>query len=268
LEWPLLLVLALVVTIVAVVRRERSVVWMAATVGAGLVAAVVAVHGIVGALAPYIVRWTWALGMALGVLTVWGAVKLLERTTGRALHRATAAVALIAVVSLSGAATAGAFRATTPDSDRQEALRSVSRQLAANVPRQRGVYLVSADDSAGWTTWGLLVQLVHDGYDVRTSPRSSYELGRWWTTFRPGGRTHLVVVLKTPSELRVPALPEGRVVARWSRPYSAREQRHARRVADEVQRTHPGDPRVATVVDAANAVATQPRDAVVVVETG
>jgi hypothetical protein len=64
-------------------------------------------------------------------------------------------------------------------------------------------------------------------------------------------------------------LPEGRVVARWSRPYTAREQRHARRVAADVQRTRPaGDPGVATVVNAANAVATLPRDAVVVVETG
>jgi hypothetical protein len=268
-EWPLLLVLALVVTIVAVVRRERSVVWMAATVGAGLAAGVVAVHGVVGLLAPYIVRWTWALGMALGVLTVWGGIKLLERTTGRAVRRAAAAVAVIAVVSLSGAATAGAFRASTPDADRQQALRSLSRQLVAHVPRDRDIYLVSANDVGGWTMWGLLVQLVHRGYHVRTSPRSSYELGRWWTTSRPDGRTHLVVVVKTPDELRMPALPEGRVVARWSRPYTAREQRHARRVAADVQRTRPaGDPGVATVVNAANAVATLPRDAVVVVETG
>ncbi len=71
------LVLGAAATVVAVKRRPtdrnaRETVWFAALIGVGLLAALLAVSNIVDIVFPYLNRWTWVLGAALGMLVLQG----------------------------------------------------------------------------------------------------------------------------------------------------------------------------------------------------
>src|SRR5581483_6475049 len=74
-DWPVALVLGLVVTALAWRRRDREVLWLAAMVAVGFVGAIIGAHGIVGLVYPYLVQWTWILGATLGILVVWGGIR-------------------------------------------------------------------------------------------------------------------------------------------------------------------------------------------------
>ena len=73
-RWYLALGLAFGVgaTVVAVRRRSFATLWLAGFVGAGFVAAGFAVSHAVDILYPYIIRWTWVMGAALGILVLRG----------------------------------------------------------------------------------------------------------------------------------------------------------------------------------------------------
>jgi hypothetical protein len=142
---PLPLVgVALVVLTVVAWRRSRVASRLGFVVLVLVTAAFVAVDRVVPPLYPYIVRWTWVVGMLALLATAWTAWEMIpEPTRRRAGHTVLAVSALLLVVS-SGFAAARAAGARAPDAEWTPLLASARHGVLAAVPPHATVHIAKA----------------------------------------------------------------------------------------------------------------------------
>lgn len=218
-QWWLAVGLALggAATFVAHRRGDRRVVWLAATIGVALLAALYALRGIVGALYPYLVRWTWALGAALGMLVLMGAWSAIRAgTRGRILLPITfvaTGVLLVGSVMTSSAA----LGAGTPHPLDQASERAMITQVLAGLPAGRGPVWITG---LAWEIPGLVNQLERNGVPVMVQPGQPVVFG---TTRTPRGRYRAVLHVIGGNNVDEPA-PAGRLIAKFERERTPGEQ--------------------------------------------
>ncbi len=216
------------------VTDARQALTLAATLGVAIITSIVAVSGIVGPLFTYLVRWTWVVGAAIGLLIVWVALIGLQRLWPRT-ARIGAGVAAVAVVALSTVTSVDVAGVGVPQSAYQPLIRSAASQLLARLGSDHRA-VVFTGTRGGLDEVDLALQLARHGIPVHTDRGAAARvlyIGR-------GGAPRIVRVVSGP-EAATEAPSTGEVVlARASQPYSASERRNAQQnVARARQRGAP-----------------------------
>jgi len=258
-DWPVALILGLVVTALAWRRRDREVLWLAAMVGVGLAAAIIGAHGIVGLVYPYLVQWTWILGATLGILVVWGVIRAVPAAAMGRVARASAgslAVAAFAVLVIAGVVSA--VRAQVPDATAQQRVRSVRDQVLAHVD-VRGRTVRVDGGAIDFDLWSLVLQLQRRGARVEVSAPTGFYVGDW---LHSGARPDTTLVVGHD-----PPPTPGRLIAREVEPHSPQARAKARRDVENARRKFgPTSPITRAYEAQLQAITTQPAVVVTVVE--
>jgi hypothetical protein len=179
---------------IALRRRWTALALLAATVGLGLVVAVVTVAQIRGPLLFYLVRWTWALGMGTAVVLAWAL--LAQRGGGErpSLSRRATAVLGAAVVAVSAVNTVAALRASPREEHESVVLATLARRTLRALPRaDRTVLLRWTTDGFPVYPAGLAAELERHGVDVAVDPFAELMFGRHRVDARSRAKTVLVV---------------------------------------------------------------------------
>jgi hypothetical protein len=258
-DWPVALVLGLVVTALAWRRRDRDVLWLAAMVAVGFAGAIIGAHGIVGLVYPYLVQWTWILGATLGILVVWGAIRAVPPAAiGRVARASTGSLVAAGFAALVIGGVVSAVRAQVPDATAQQRVRSVRDQVLAHVDvRGRTVRIDGAP--VDFDLWSLVLQLQRHGAHVEVPAATGFYLGDW---LHSGAHPDTTLVLGHD-----PPPTPGRIVAREVEPHSAQVRAKARRdLANARRKFGPTSPVTRAYETYLQTVTTQPAVVVTVVE--
>ena len=170
---------------VATWRRAKDAFRLDLIVGAAVVAGVVSVSRIVGEIFPYLVLWTWALGMLAWVAIGWSAVRWWQERPSRDERRdrtvARVALALVAtgLVVVSVVDTVDAARAGNLDASGSGWVEGLTRKVRAELPDGEGVVEIRAVGGAGslWVGAGVADALEHDGVETRVAPDLEFAYG-------------------------------------------------------------------------------------------
>jgi hypothetical protein len=187
-----LLTIAAAVGILAWRRGDRQAAAFVAFAVAVVAVSVVAISNTTGALAPYLVRWTWPVAALVWVATLWGGGRLARRP---GLTRGITALAVAMTLVVGTIATVRAASMTLPRNEDSRAVASLSQQVRADLDDDVG-YQVTWIDTRGWGAvgTGLAVDLQLRGWDVRVPERREHTFRRWWTVSSTWDGANLVVV--------------------------------------------------------------------------
>jgi hypothetical protein len=167
------LILAVVSTATAYALRRngamRAASVLAATLAITIVASLVAVSGIVGPVFVYLVRWTWAVGAAVGVLILWVAMLAVQSASTRATRLMVVGAAAI-VVAINVAMSVDVFRLHAPQPDDQPLIHQLTSQLLTGLSHDRMPVLFTGGHG-GLDEISLALQLERDGIPVRIADR-------------------------------------------------------------------------------------------------
>ncbi|HEY3723575.1 MAG TPA: hypothetical protein VGN59_09490 [Acidimicrobiia bacterium] len=224
-HWWLALALALGIVAVVVAARRGSVatLWLAGIVGAGFVAAAVAVSNIVDADFPYLTRWTWVLGVGLGILVLragWLAVGPERRAVTL---RWAVPVAGVLLVVLSVTETVDALDAGTPFPRLQSSEETITRQVLAHLPPGKGTVLID-NGHATLQTPGIVLALEKHGIPTAVVPSQVVMFGYDRDVSHGPYRAGLVTIAGGAVG-RVKAPEAGTQIARYTRPLNAGDRR-------------------------------------------
>jgi hypothetical protein len=250
---------------IAVRRRSFATLWFGVVTGVGLVAALVAVSNIVGLVFPYLNRWTWVLGAALGILVLQGAWVLVPEARRAAVLRAALPVAVVVIGVIAVVETVDAIDAGTPYADAQRRERAITEQVLANLPAGDGPVLVDTS-KGGLVAPGIALQLERHGIPVEVRPSQPVVYGRWRSSEGGGPyRAELTVVLgdeEIQDFERVVERP-GRRIAHYLRRRTAADRAITRRFLREASETPPSAERDA-FLDVARRSQTGPAEEIAV----
>jgi hypothetical protein len=210
---PLMLLPFAAIVVVLVRHRAREAVLLAATVTVGLVCAVVSVSQVVGFVYTYRVRWIWVLGMAVLLVTAWGAWIWLS-SSRRRLGEWLVVLLAVGLLALSALNTAGAATAGTPDAEASKVLGALSQPLLASIHPGKGSVYVRAAGSFGSSAYlpGVVLQLERQGVPVRVGPNEELAYGKQ-RVYR-GERVRAVLTVAVDDEIdRLRALAGYRLLA-------------------------------------------------------
>ena len=244
-------------TAVAVKRRDWDTIWFAVLLIVGAAGSVYAITGVVVPIYPYIVRWTWVLGAALGVLVLlaaWTAVPV--RARAKAI-RPIAAAAVIALALLGVSTTVDALGNGAPYEHEQLAEKGIAKGVLAALPPETNLVLV--EDAGGTIAIpGLVIQLVRHGIDVDVVPDQP----------RVFGFDRRPTAAKYQTTLRVFAIDgneapatDGRLVARASRSRTRKEERSLNALITILEKKPPSSDRDLLLRDLL-AMRTRPTDGI------
>jgi hypothetical protein len=155
-------------------RRAKGAFRLDVVVGLAIVAGFVSVSRIVGEIFPYLVIWTWALGMLTWLAISWSVVwwwrtrPAPDPWVGRiALGAVAVALVVVSVVS-----TVDAARAGNPDVPGSRWVRGLTAKVRDALPDGRGVVEIRSSGGAGstWIGAGIADELEHHGIDTRVPP--------------------------------------------------------------------------------------------------
>jgi hypothetical protein len=174
---------------------------------AAVAAGFVAVTRIVGEIFPYLVRWSWAVGMLAWLAIVWTVVTAWQarRSTPSARDRAIGRWALVLVgagfVVVTVMNTASAIDAGNPDPYGSRFVHVLTRDVQSRLPRGDGVVEIRSIGGAGstWTGAGIADQLEKDGQATRVEPSLEFAYGP--DRVLDGERVKLVVLPVETGEL-------------------------------------------------------------------
>jgi hypothetical protein len=218
--------LGVAATVVAVRRGWVATVWLAVLVGAGCVAAVVAVSNIVDADFPYLTRWTWVLGVGLGILVLraaWLAVAPGRRAT---VLRWAVPIAAVVLVVLSVTESVDALQAGTPFATLQASERTITRQVLAHLPPGKGTVLID-NGHAVLQTPGIVLALEKHGIPTAVVPSQVVMFGYDRDVSHGPYRAGLVPI--AGSAVRRIRAPKGaKLIAHYTRPLTAADRRGIR----------------------------------------
>ena len=184
-------------------RRTKDAFRLDVVVGLAIVAGFVSVSRIVGEIFPYLVIWTWALGMLTWLAISWSVVRWWQtrpapdpRVGRLALGGVAVALVVVSVVS-----TVDAARAGNPDVPGSRWVRGLTAKARDELPDGRGVVEIRSTGGAGstWVGAGIADELEHDGIDTRVSPDLAFAYGP--DRVLDGERVRLVVLPAEDSEL-------------------------------------------------------------------
>ena len=176
---------ALVVAAVATWRRAKDAFRLDVIIGIVVVAGFFSVTRIVGEIFPYLVIWTWALGMLAWLAIGWSVVRWWQERTSRDERRdhTVARVALGLVVAglviVTAVNTVDAGRAGNPDVTGSGWVDGLTRKVRAELPPGDGVVEIRAIGGAGstWAGTGVAGELEHDGIETRVAPDLGFAYG-------------------------------------------------------------------------------------------
>ncbi len=176
---------ALVVAAGATWRRAKDAFRLDVIVAAAMVAGFVSVSRIVGEIFPYLVIWTWALGMLAWVAIGWSAVRWWQERPSRDEERdhkvARIALALVAtgLVVVSVVGTVDAARAGNLDATGSAWVEGLTHEVRAELPPGEGVVEIRAIGGAGslWLGAGVADLLEHEGVETRVAPDLEFAYG-------------------------------------------------------------------------------------------
>jgi hypothetical protein len=145
------------------------------------IAAVISVSRVVGEIFPYLVTWTWALGMLTWLAISWSVARWwqtrehADARVGRiALGVAAAALVVVCIVN-----TVDAARAGNPDAPGSRMISDLTRVIRRDLPPGPGVVEIRAGETAGsvWIGAGIADALEHAGIDTRVAPELGFAYG-------------------------------------------------------------------------------------------
>jgi hypothetical protein len=182
---PAISVLVLVGAAVATWRRAKDAFRLDVLVGVAVVAGFVSVSRIVGEIFPYLVIWTWALGMLAWLAIGWSAVRWWQARPSRderrdrTVARVALGVMVAGLVVVTAVNTVDAARAGNPDATGSAWVDGLTRKVRAELPPGDGVVEIRAIGGAGstWIGTGVADQLEHDGIETRVAPDLGFAYG-------------------------------------------------------------------------------------------
>ncbi len=186
----------LVVAAVVACRRTKDAFRLDLLVALTIISAVVSVSRIVGEIFPYLVTWTWAVGMLTWLAIAWSCVRWWQTRespdarVGRiALGVVAAGLVVVSVVNVVDAAGAG-----NPDPAASSALARLVAKVRAALPPGDGVVEIRAGTTPGsvWIGAGVADALEHDGVDTRVTRDLAFAYGP--DRVLDGQRVRLVVL--------------------------------------------------------------------------
>ncbi len=199
-------------------RRAKDGFRLDVVVGLAIVAGFVSVSRIVGEIFPYLVIWTWALGMLTWLAISWSVVRWWQTRAApdpRVGRVALGAVA-VALLVVSVVSTVDAARAGNPDGPGSRWVRGLTAKVRDELPDGRGVVEIRSTGGAGstWVGAGIADELEHDGIETRVPPDLAFAYGP--DRVLDGEHVRLVVLPAEEAELaaarRLPCFHEvGRV---------------------------------------------------------
>ena len=162
-------------------RRAKGAFRLDVVVGLAIVAGFVSVSRIVGEIFPYLVIWTWALGMLTWLAISWSVVwwwRTRPAPDPRVGRIALGAVA-VALVVVSVVSTVDAARAGNPDVPGSRWVRGLTAKVRDELPGGRGVVEIRSSGGAGstWIGAGIADELEHHGIDTRVPPDLAFAYG-------------------------------------------------------------------------------------------
>jgi hypothetical protein len=175
--WAVVLIVAAAVTW----RRAKDAFRLDVVLAITIVVAVVSVSRIVGDIFPYLVTWTWAVGMLVWLAIAWSVVRwwqtrdATDPRVGRiALGVVAAGLVAVSVVNTVDAATAG-----NPEARRAPIVKELVDRIEDALPRADGVVEIRAGTTPGsaWVGAGIAAQLERDGIETRVSPDLGFAYG-------------------------------------------------------------------------------------------
>jgi hypothetical protein len=217
---------ALVAAVSVTWRRAKDAFRLDVIVGIVVVAGVVSVTRIVGEIFPYLVIWTWALGMLAWLAIGWSAARWWQaRATHDERHdRSVARVALGLVVAgllvVTVVNTVDATRAGNLDADGSGLVAGLTRRIRAELPPGDGVVEIRSIGGAGsvWTGAGIADDLEHHGIATRVTPDLGFAYGP--DRVLGGERVRLVVLPVEDPDLaaarKLPGFEEAGRVGRFT----------------------------------------------------
>jgi hypothetical protein len=239
------LLLGVAAVVVAVRRRSAATVWLGVVIAVGLVAALLAVSNIVGLVFPYLNRWTWVLGAALGILVLQGLWLLVPEGRRASVLRGALPVAVVVLAVVAVAESVDAIDSGTPYADAQRRERAITNQVLAGLPDGDGPVLVDIT-KGGLVAPGITLQLERQGIPVEVRPSQPVVYGKWRDSEGGGPyRAELMVVLGD-EEIRAyenGSPNPGRRIAHYRRARTAADRATTRQFVREARQTPPGPER-------------------------
>jgi hypothetical protein len=175
--WAVVLVVAGVFTW----RRAKDAFRLDVVVALTIVVAVVSVTRIVGEIFPYLVTWTWAVGMLTWLAIAWSAVRWWQTRSASDARVGQVALAVVAVglVVVSVVNTVDAATAGNPDADGSRWVKGLVTKVRDALPPGDGVVEIQAGSTPGsaWVGAGIAAQLERDGIDTRVAPDLGFAYG-------------------------------------------------------------------------------------------
>jgi hypothetical protein len=146
-----------------------------------IAAAVLSVSRIVGDIFPYLLTWTWAVGMLTWLAIAWSVVRWWQTRVGAdprvgqaALAAAAVALVVVSTVNLVDAAGAG-----NPDPQGSAAIEQLAAKVRHALPPGHGVVEIRSGTTPGsvWIGAGVADQLEHDGIETRVPQNLGFAYG-------------------------------------------------------------------------------------------
>jgi hypothetical protein len=172
-------------------------------VGLAVIAGFVSVSRIVGEIFPYLLIWTWALGMLTWLAISWSVVRWWQTQPAPEpwVGRVALGAVAVALVVVSVVSTVDAARAGNPDVPGSGWVRGLTAKVRDELPDGRGVVEIRSSGGAGftWIGAGIADELEHDGIDTRVPPDLAFAYGP--DRVLDGERVRLVVLPAEDAEL-------------------------------------------------------------------
>jgi hypothetical protein len=239
------LVLGAGATAVAVRRRStdrsaREVLWLAGLIVVGLGAALLAVSNIIEIVYPYLTKWTWILGAAMGMLVlqgVWLAIPLPRRSS---VLRVAAPLAAVLLAVIGTIETVEAIDAGTPFERLEAQEHSITRQVLEHLPAGKGPVLINTSQG-GTVAPGIVLALERHGIPVEMIPSLPVVYGPRRSD--RGGPYRARIVIVSGDETIKKFVPPGPRIAHYTRPLGSQDREAIRAILAEANRAPPGPNR-------------------------
>jgi hypothetical protein len=204
---------ALVAATVVAWWRDKIAWRLDALVLATCLAGFVAVTRIVGEIFPYLVRWSWTLGMLTWLAVAWTVVVVWRSRPERNRHRLVARVALVLVaagfLAITVVNTVDAANAGNPDRYGSTVTEQLLPALLRRIPDRPGVVEIrtSGGDGSTWVGGGLADELEKHGVETRVQPALGFAYGP--DRVLDGQHVELVVLPMERGDIERDGVPEG-----------------------------------------------------------
>jgi len=241
---PVPLVLGIAATVVAIKRRAWATVWLAALVAVAFPVGVYAVSNVVDIVFPYLTRWTWVLGAALGILLLRGAWLAIPPDRRVSAFRFVLPVAVVILVASSVAQTVDALDAGTPFAREQAAERSITRQVLKNLPPGEGPVLIDITNG-GIVAPGIALALERAGIPARITPDSIVVYGE--NRLARGGPYRATIVPVVGDDQIREFTPPGPRIAHYVRQQNAEDRKLIREAMKKARELPAGPSRDAFI---------------------